>query len=98
MTYSPLKPPKQSYDKLLHFDGHDKRLYVNLLGDKECLCCSSIICPGNWCPTLRVVSIIDEILANLQIRNQIWHIIINNLFKNYLPHYKQITQLIVPYL
>jgi hypothetical protein len=26
----------------------------------DCLCCSSILCPANWTPAIRIIKIIEE--------------------------------------
>lgn len=42
--------------------------FLELIGignDIKCLCCESIICSNNWSPTIKIVSILNEIDKNI---------------------------------
>lgn len=38
---------------------------------KECFCCSSLLCAGNWTPCINICKIINEINENIRIMQEI---------------------------
>ena len=53
----------------------------------DCLCCSSILCPENWSPAIRLVKIIDEIKQIRYCRMIIIHrLLAKKIIDRYLIH------------
>ena len=71
ITYSksyPFKAPKvivnkYDYKRLLRTNPNDLRKYFQL--DISCLCCSTILCNGNWAPVYNTQKILKEIENNI---------------------------------
>lgn len=62
-TYPFLPPEIKINNKPYHYllqSNHMKK--INCI---HCLCCSSIICPGNWKPSHGIIHIINEIYQNI---------------------------------
>ena len=60
----------------------NKQLYTFPL---QCLCCSSLSCPGNWCPARKIIDIGNEYILNQTFKNFIsppFLKMIKNIFNN----------------
>ena len=69
---------KINYISLLKCSSSDlKILKIN----KNCLCCSSLMCKNNWGPTLNLFNILDEVESTLKIKKGIINYIFCNVIK-----------------
>lgn len=64
----PFKAPQvyinlQHYRSMLIFNTEYFRNILNINGIK-CLCCSSLLCTSNWSPSIKMVTILNEIEKN----------------------------------
>ena len=88
-TY-PFQPPKiyyngNSYLDLLRITDNDERKIVRKYKKKDCLCCESYNCGANWCPSIKLTNIIDEIRSVVQLKKAVVHILLADKIKeNYL--------------
>lgn len=58
---------------------------LKLVSDKKCLCCSSLTCPNNWSPILKIKDILKEIDETLYFKKKIsWIICCNVIKRKYL--------------
>ena len=75
----PFRSPKvningNDYIKLLKISEPWK---LDMLVDKKCLCCSTLLCGNNWYPCANVVTLLEEIISNLELKirfNEIAHV------------------------
>ena len=63
----PFKPPslyiinenkETNYKNLLAQNGYIRKELNKM--DIKCLCCSTILCPGNWSPSVTLIKVVDE--------------------------------------
>ena len=74
----PWKPPQitvngHAYMRLLQIGETWKLKYIN----SKCLCCSSLMCIGNWSPTKDISNILTEVSNNLYLKlkfNELRHV------------------------
>jgi len=91
-TLYPFRPPNikiqnQNYKELLNINFE----YLKKINIKtECLCCSSLICKGNWSAHNNIAIVLDEIKTNLNLKlrvhnHKMCNYVIDKLFGYYLP-------------
>jgi hypothetical protein len=67
--FYPFRPPdvyykNLSYENIYKVSSQRVQKYLTLLTNKDCLCCTSILCSNNWYVTLNFFDIIKEINNN----------------------------------
>ncbi len=72
----PFKPPKiiindQNYISLLKLNSPEKLKGLHSLTGVKCLCCNTMVCNVNWCPTVTCCNIISEINTNFKLIEKI---------------------------
>ena len=73
------------YIELLRLKDKSEMDIVKKYKNKDCLCCDSYYCNGNWSPSLSMSDIIDEIKHIVKFKRDILNILFSNkLKKKYL--------------
>ena len=74
--------------------------FLELIGignDIKCLCCESIICSNNWSPTIKIVSILNEIDKNVNYKMlYIYYLHLKVITRKYLNN--DLEKIILSYL
>jgi hypothetical protein len=71
----------KSYLELLRITDNDERNILLKYKKKDCLCCESYNCGANWCPSIKLTNIIDEIRSVVQLKKAIVHILLADKIK-----------------
>ena len=85
-TSYPFQPPQiyyngKSYLELLRITDNAERNILLKYKKRDCLCCESYNCQANWCPSIKLTNIIDEIQSIVQLRKAIVHILLADKIK-----------------
>jgi hypothetical protein len=76
-NYYPFTSPSvyynnSSYENLYKLSSQREQSILKILTNKECLCCSSILCSNNWNITFNFIDIINEINDYRKIKRNIF--------------------------
>ena len=72
------------YKTLLYDNRPEINKYLLKYYNKECFCCSSLLCGVNWSPCTNILKIINEINQNIKIKQEInYRLISDELRKKY---------------
>lgn len=85
--FYPFRPPdvyykNLSYENIYKVSSQRVQKYLTLLTNKDCLCCTSILCSNNWYVTLNFFDIIKEINNYRKIKKNIFIKILADKIKN----------------
>jgi hypothetical protein len=85
--FYPFRPPdvyykNLSYENIYKVSSQRVQKYLTLLTNKDCLCCSSMLCSNNWYVTLNFFDIIKEINNYRKIKKNIFIKILADKIKN----------------
>ena len=75
------KCERVNYSSIIKMPSERFSLVLKKITGEKCLCCSSLICPGNWNPTVTLQLLIDESQKIIRIKQQIVEKIMADLIK-----------------
>jgi hypothetical protein len=88
--FYPFRPPdvyykNLSYENLYKASSQRVLKYLTLLTNKECLCCTSMLCSNNWYIGLNFIDIISEINSYRKIKKNVFiKILADKIINKYL--------------
>ena len=86
--YYPFKPPNIYYkNKLIRYI-YKTTFYKDLhhITGQQCLCCFSLLCSNNWCPSITIIDIIQEIHNYFIIKKRLVERFLCKKLQNYYLH------------
>lgn len=96
-TPSEIKLNNKNYVSLIRNINKNFLELIGIGNDIKCLCCESIICSNNWSPTIKLVSILNEIDKNVNYKMlYIYYLHLKVITRKYLNN--DLEKIILSYL
>lgn len=79
---SNVKVNNKHYLRLLDFSHNKLPAYLKKeLDNEKCLCCASLSCPNNWCPSNTLEDITKEVSTNMELKALYSYYVLTNIIK-----------------
>ena len=85
-NFFPFHPPHiyyngEPYLEFLRLKCDFQKKLVKTYKNKDCLCCDSYSCDGNWAPSIRLLDVIQEIKSNVEFKRSMVNILLADAIK-----------------
>ena len=85
-NFFPFKPPQiyyngEPYLEILRLKGDFQKKLVKKYKNKDCLCCESYCCDGNWAPSIKLLDVIEEIKSNVEFKRSMVNVLLAEKIK-----------------
>jgi len=85
-NFFPFHPPQiyyngEPYLEILRLKCDFQKKLVKTYKKKDCLCCDSYSCDGNWAPSIKLLDVIQEIKSNVEFKRSMVNVLLADKIK-----------------